>query len=86
MLTQRPVGTDDVGKHIGLQEVLGYVELWPKHIVNFWQYQCLPDVRVPSGVSPQLEDCHVIVEGPGIVAGVPNDLLHAVSAIVRFVV
>ena len=55
-------------------------------MVNFWQYQCLPDVRVPSGVSPQLEDCHVIVEGPGIVAGVPNDLLHAVSAIVRFVV
>ena len=33
MLTQRPVGTDDVGKHIGLQEVLGYVELWPKHIL-----------------------------------------------------
>ena len=43
-------------------------------------------MRVRAGVSSQLEDCHVVVEGPGIVVRVSDDSLHAVSAVVRLVV
>ena len=43
-------------------------------------------MRVRTGVPSQLEDCHVEVEGPGIVVRVSDDSLHAVSAVVRLVV
>ena len=52
----------------------------------FWLLKRLPDVRVPAGVSLQFEDCHVVVEGPGIVVRVSDDSLHAVGALVRFVI